>query len=124
MKVLLVEDDPVFRMLAEAHLFRSGVEVLTAKSGAEGLELTLREKPDLVCLDFRLPEMDGFHVATLLQQIAPASRPPIFMMTAIQDPQYEKQAARLGIERFFKKPVDGKEFAEAVIDRLTQGSGG
>ncbi len=30
----------------------------------------MREKPDLVCLDFRLPEMDGFHVATLLQQIA------------------------------------------------------
>ncbi len=119
-KVLLVEDDPVFRTIAEAHLNRAGIEVITAQNGAQGIELLLSEEPDLVCLDFRLPEMDGFHVATYIQQLDDAVRPPIFMMTAIQDPQYEKQAARLGIERFFTKPVDGKEFAEAVIERLEE----
>ncbi len=120
-KVLLVEDDPVFRTIAEAHLNRAGIEVITAQNGAQGIELLFSEEPDLVCLDFRLPEMDGFHVATYIQQLPDAKRPPIFMMTAIQDPQYEKQAARLGIERFFTKPVDGKEFAEAVIERLERG---
>jgi serine/threonine protein kinase len=119
-KVLLIEDDPVFRTLAEAHLSRAGIEVISAPNGAQGIELLLSEEPDLVCLDFRLPEMDGFHVATYIQRLDDARRPPIFMMTAIQDPQYEKQAARLGIERFFTKPVDGKELAEAVIERLSE----
>lgn len=117
-RVLLVDDDPVFWTIAEAHLSRASIDVIAAQNGAQGIEMLLSEEPDLVCLDFRLPEMDGFHVATFIQQAEESKRPPIFMMTAIQGPQYEKQAARLGIERFFTKPVDGKELAEAVIARL------
>ncbi|MEE8525684.1 MAG: response regulator, partial [Thermoanaerobaculia bacterium] len=117
-KVLLVDDDEVFLTLAEAHLQSTGLQVITASNGAEGLAALHREQPDLVCLDFRMPGMDGFHVAGYIRQLQADQRPPIFMTTAMQDPQYEKQAARLGIERFFTKPVDGRELATAIRNRL------
>jgi CheY-like chemotaxis protein len=96
----------------------TGLQVVTASDGAAGLAALHREQPDLVCLDFRMPEMDGFHVAGYIGQLEPGKRPPIFMTTAMQDPQYEKQAARLGIERFFTKPVDSRELADAIRERL------
>lgn len=117
-KVLIVDDDDVFLTIVEAHLRPTGLRVITASDGAEGLAALHREQPDLVCLDFRMPEMDGFHVAGYIHQLAADKRPPIFMTTAMQDPQYEKQAARLGIERFFTKPVDGRELATAICERL------
>ncbi len=117
-KVLIVDDDEVFLTIVEAHLRPTGMQVITASNGAEGLAALHREQPDLVCLDFRMPEMDGFHVTNYIRQLALEQRPPIFMTTAIQDPQYEKQAARLGIERFFTKPVDGRELAAAIRNRL------
>jgi serine/threonine protein kinase len=117
-KVLIVDDDEVFLTIVEAHLKPTGLQVVTASDGAAGLAALHREQPDLVCLDFRMPEMDGFHVAGYIGQLEPGKRPPIFMTTAIQDPQYAKQAARLGIERFFTKPVDARELADAIRERL------
>ena len=117
-RVLVVDDDPDFLKLVEYHLSDRGVEVLSSESGARGLEMAFRDQPDLIILDFQLPEMDGFHIATYLRDNQGQKRTPIFMLTAIHDPQYEKQAARLGIERFFTKPLNVRDFADVVEKRL------
>lgn len=117
-RVLIVDDDPDFLKLVDYYLTDRGVEVVTAETGSSGIEKVFRDKPDLIILDFQLPEMDGFHIATYLRDHQSGKRIPIFMLTAIHDPQYEKQAARLGIERFFTKPLNMGEFSAVVERRL------
>ncbi|MEE8524809.1 MAG: protein kinase [Thermoanaerobaculia bacterium] len=118
-KVLLIDDDVDFLRLAELYLGRAGIEVLTAETGSEGMKRMLEgDGADLVCLAFHLPDMDGFHVADYLRRLDRVPPVPIFMVSAIPDPQYEKQALRNGIERFFPKPVDLESFVGAVLARL------
>ena len=57
--VLTVDDDEFVREILAAYLEDSGYEVLQAENGLLGLETFRREKPDLVMLDLRMPEMDG-----------------------------------------------------------------
>ncbi len=114
--VLLVDDDSIMLNLVGVHLNQAGISVVTAKDGAEGLSMVLEKEPDLLCLDFTMPQMDGFQVADYLRRSG--KKIPIFMLTGMQDPQYEKQAARLGIEQFFTKPLDIESFVQAVSRRL------
>lgn len=117
-KVLVIDDDPDFLRLVTYHFSDRGIEVATATDGAMGLQKVFEESPDLLILDFQMPEMDGFHVANYLKDHQPGKRIPIFMLTAIHDPQYEKQAARLGIERFFTKPLNVSDLVHVVQKRL------
>ena len=114
--VLLVDDDTIMLNLVGIHLNQAGISVVTAKDGAEGVSMVLDKQPDLLCLDFTMPQMDGFQVADTLRRMG--QKIPIFMLTGMQDPQYEKQAARLGIEQFFTKPLDIEGFVQAVSRRL------
>ena len=114
--VLLVDDDTVMLNLVGIHLNQAGISVVTAKDGAEGVSMVLEKKPDLLCVDFTMPQMDGFQVADYLRRLG--EKVPIFMLTGMQDPQYEKQAVRLGIEQFFTKPLDIEAFVQAVSRRL------
>ncbi len=114
--VLLVDDDSTMLTLVGVHLNQAGISVVTAKNGPEGIERVLSKEPDLLCLDFSMPQMDGFQVADTLRRLG--SKVPIFMLTGMQDPQYEKQANRLGIEQFFTKPLDIEGFVQAVCGRL------
>ncbi len=114
--VLLVDDDTIMLNLVGVHLNQAGISVVTAKDGAEGVSMMLEKDPDLLCLDFTMPQMDGFQVADYVHRLG--KKIPIFMLTGMQDPQYEKQAARLGIEQFFTKPLDIESFVKAVSKRL------
>ena len=69
-RVLIVEDEESM-LEGLAHNFRfEGYEVLTAKTGTEGLKLALKQKPDVILLDIMLPEKDGF---TVLRSCASAT---------------------------------------------------
>src|SRR6185369_16482812 len=57
--VLVVEDDPAFRAAVKAVLTSSGARVVEATSGREALDAIAAERPDLIMLDLRLPELDG-----------------------------------------------------------------
>ncbi len=115
--VLLVDDDSTMLSIVGVHLNQAGISVITADNGGAGIEMMQNKAPDLLCLDFTMPQMDGFQVATYLHRLG--SKVPIFMLTGMQDPQYEKQAARLGIEQFFTKPLDIEAFVDAVSRRLS-----
>lgn len=61
-RILVIDDEPVLRDSLDVALKNSGYEVLTARTGEEGLALFLREGPDLVLLDHWLPGMNGDEV--------------------------------------------------------------
>src|SRR5438093_9985085 len=83
-KVLLVDDSESALLIEELMLSRN-YEVLTAKSGAEGLRTAAEKAPDLVLLDILMPNMDGLAVCRMLRSMDATKTTPIVMVTTRGD---------------------------------------
>src|SRR5678816_693737 len=77
--ILIVDDEPRIAAIAGDYLRHAGFSVVTAETGASGLERMRSVRPALVVLDLRLPDMDGIDVARALRAV---SNVPIVMLTA------------------------------------------
>ncbi len=81
-KILIVEDEEVIRKAYADELRDQGFAILIAKNGQEGLELALREKPDLILLDILMPVMDGLTMMeTLRNKNLYGKNVPIILLT-------------------------------------------
>jgi two-component system alkaline phosphatase synthesis response regulator PhoP len=123
-RVLIVEDEQDM-LEGLAHNFRfEGFEVLTAKNGAEGLKLALKQKPDLVILDIMLPEKDGF---TVLKELRQRQREiPVLVVTARNFEADVLKGFDLGADDYVTKPFSLKELmarAKRLLDRTGAGGG-
>src|SRR5258706_13541257 len=121
-RVLIVEDEE--KMLEGlAHNFRyEGYEVLTAKNGAEGLKLALKQKPDAVILDIMLPEKDGF---TVLKELRQRHRDiPVLVMTARNFEADILKGFALGADDYVTKPFGIKELMARVKRLIQRGPSG
>jgi CheY-like chemotaxis protein len=92
-KVLVIDDDLMSRYLVRRYLADLPVVVSEAASGREGLERAQRERPDVVCLDIRMPVMDGYQVIERLAADPATRDAPIVVITAT--PPSELDHARL-----------------------------
>lgn len=77
--ILIVEDERKLRDLLRGYLEREGMTVLTAGTGAEGLDLAGTARPDLVILDLGLPDISG---ESVVREIRRSSQVPVLMLTA------------------------------------------
>jgi DNA-binding NtrC family response regulator len=101
--VLIVDDEPSITQTLGAFFERSGGHVVTtAHTGAEGLALFQRTRPDLVLLDVRLPDMSGFDVLSRIR----ANDAVVIMVTGYGDVPLAVQAMQQGAENFLTKPVE------------------
>jgi signal transduction histidine kinase/DNA-binding response OmpR family regulator len=92
-KVLVIDDDLMSRYLVRRYLADLPVVVTEAASGREGVERAQRERPDVVCLDIRMPVMDGYQVIERLAADPATREAPIVVITAT--PASELDHARL-----------------------------
>ncbi len=114
MKVLLVDDDDIFRELIARELRLAGHEVLTAALGAEGQARALAEEPDVVLLDLNLPDRPGMEV---LKQLGEARCPSqVIVLTAHGTMDRAIAALKLGAYDFLQKPAP-LEVVESAIGR-------
>jgi DNA-binding NarL/FixJ family response regulator len=98
-KILVINNEPQIRDLLATILEWS--EVLQAESGRKGLDLFLRERPDLTVLDLELPDMDGI---TVLQNIRGIDvQTPVVIITVAGTVVTKKQARELGVAAFIEK---------------------
>ena len=120
-KVLMVDDEPHVRRVAELCLARVGHwNVILATSGAEALALAEREQPDLILLDVMMPGMDGPTTLSALQaHAALASIPVIFMTAKVQEHEIQRYLA-LGAAGVICKPFDPLELP-GQIRRILSG---
>jgi len=81
--VLLIEDEPITLTALKYALQNKGYRVLQANGGEEGLEMALRDAPDLIVLDLIMPGMSGFEVANRLQDNKTTEEIPILILTAM-----------------------------------------
>jgi DNA-binding response OmpR family regulator len=116
-RILIVEDE---EQLLEglAHNFRyEGYDVMTARTGTEGLKLALKQKPDVVLLDIMLPEKDGF---TVLKELRQRHRDiPVLVLTARNFEADVLKGFDLGADDYVTKPFGIKELL-ARVKRLLQ----
>lgn len=105
---ILIVDDRKENLLATEKVLRSlSANIFKASSGNEGLSLMLRHKFAVVLLDVQMPEMDGFEVATLMQEQESLRSIPIIFVTAIsKEEKYATQAAEIGAVDYIFKPIN------------------
>lgn len=115
-RILIVDDKNEVTEFCEKYLFQPhGYTSLVAHSGREGFEIALREAPDLMILDFKLPEMSGLEVLRALRERQ--ADIPIIFMTAFGSDEDIVTAFRLGVKDYFTKPFDAGEMI-AAVERL------
>ena len=106
MKILIVEDNEMNRDMLSRRLLKKGFEIIIAVDGAEGVEKTINEKPDLVLMDMSLPVMDGWEATKNLKANNETARIPIIALTAHAMAQDKEKALAAGCDEYDTKPID------------------
>ena len=106
MKILIVEDNEMNRDMLSRRLLKKGFEIIIAVDGAEGVEKTINEKPDLVLMDMSLPVMDGWEATKNLKANNETAKIPIIALTAHAMAQDKEKALAAGCDDYDTKPID------------------
>ena len=100
-KILVIDDEQGIRELLDALLRRKGYDVVLAEGGRKGLELFRRERPDVLVLDLKMPEMDGLTVLRQIRCLDP--RMPVIILTGAGTAEAEQQVRALGVTEYVEK---------------------
>jgi CheY-like chemotaxis protein len=102
-KVLLIEDEKEVLELYRLKLTLDDYEVLTAESGQEGLDKAFAEKPDLIYLDIKMPEMDGFEVLQRLRADPKTKEIPVVILSNFDEQEMIERGLTLGANEYLIK---------------------
>jgi len=119
-RILVVEDNPMNMELAVDLLELRGHEVFSATTGQEALEISCREKPDLILMDVQLPGMDGLAVTKKLKENPETSGIPVVALTAHAMKGDEERMLSHGCAGYIPKPIDTREFPRAVEEFIAK----
>lgn len=112
-KLLLVDDNKNFLYASSQLLMREGFEIMTAKSGYDGLRMVEQIEPDLILCDLMMPGMNGFEMKQLLNEHSAARQIPLIYVTARNSYEDRQQAKELGAAELIAKPFD---YAELLVE--------
>lgn len=104
--VLVVDDDPVTRLMLTAALEDAGHHVVTVEDGPRALELVRTESFDVILLDVLMPDMDGYAVLERLKGDAALRHLPVIMVTSLDDVASAVRCIELGADDYLPKPID------------------
>ncbi len=116
-KVLLVDDDRINRVLLNAILKREGYAVVEANNGQEAVDCFVAELPDLVLMDVMMPVMDGYEATRLIKEKTADRFVPVIFLTAVTDEQALAQCVECGGDDFLVKPYN-RVILKAKIDAM------
>ncbi|MBD3673712.1 MAG: response regulator [Planctomycetaceae bacterium] len=114
-KVMVIDDDPKMQEMMSRYLTEHGYHVIVATDGIEALGLVKKEAPDLITLDVKLPELDGWAVLAALKTDVETADVPVIMTTTLDD---REKGMSLGADEYLVKPVDWPHL-ERVISQFS-----
>jgi DNA-binding response OmpR family regulator len=124
-KILIIEDDLDVAEMLNAYFRVQGYDVFTVNWGEDGVRSCQTVHPDLVILDIRLPDIDGYEVARRIRGDRRTADVPIIFLTEKRDRADRLQGLELGADDYITKPFDVQELRLRVrnaLRRVSQGS--
>jgi len=115
LKILTIDDEYLIREIITDYLEDNGYEVVQAENGKKGLDVFRAEKPDLVLVDLRMPEMDGLDVLSIINKEAPQI--PIIMVSGTGILQDAIEAIRKGAWDYVSKPIQDMAVLDHAVNR-------
>jgi len=117
-KILLIEDNAELRENTSEILSLASYSVISAENGKAGVDMAIREKPDLIVCDIMMPELDGYGVLQILSKNDVTSHIPFIFLTARTDKTDIRKGMNLGADDYLIKPFDDTELLTAIETRL------
>ena len=117
MKILIVDDDRINSTILNRLLGREGHQIIIAHNGRDGVDMYAEEQPDLVLMDIRMPEMNGYEAAREIKRISSGRFVPIIFLTAVTDEEGLAQCVDAGGDDFLTKPFN-RTILQAKIDAM------
>jgi DNA-binding response OmpR family regulator len=117
-KILIVEDDLDVADMLNAYFRVQGYEVITVNWGEDGIRSCLATRPDIIILDIRLPDIDGYEVARRLRDNRRTADIPIIFLTEKRDRSERLQGLELGADDYITKPFDVQELRLRIRNAL------
>lgn len=117
--ILYIEDNELHIQLV-ANIFEKlpGITFTSANSSAIGIDLAISTKPDLILLDIRLPDMNGYEVFSVLRNTPETCAIPVIALSAAAMPHEISKAMSLGFTHYLTKPFQIGELTSKVLDEL------
>lgn len=117
-KILVIEDNTDIRENVEELLTLANYTVVTADNGKLGVELAIKEKPDLIVCDIMMPELDGYGVLHVLSKRTDTAATPFIFLTAMTEKSEIRRGMEIGADDYLTKPFDDTDLLNAIESRL------
>src|SRR5262245_61778176 len=121
-RILIVEDDLDLSEMLNAYFRVQNYDVLTAAWGADALRISQEELVDLIVLDIRLPDIDGYEICRQLRAQRQTHDTPIIFLTEKRDRVDKLQGLELGVVDYITKPFDIQELRLRVRNAIQRAS--
>jgi CheY-like chemotaxis protein/CRP-like cAMP-binding protein len=116
--ILVIDDNNDIRENTAEILDMAGYKTLTAENGKKGVDLALKERPDLIVCDIMMPELDGYGVLHLLRKNPDMQSIPFIFLTAKTERTDLRKGMEMGADDYITKPFDDIELLNAIEIRL------
>ncbi len=121
-KVVVIDDEPFILMMIEDKLKRAGIEVVALNESITAVEVIRKEMPDLILMDWMMPEISGLEVCRDLKADPELKDITIFMLSAKGQEEDIKRGMDSGVSKYLTKPFSPKALLEVVQEELGKGT--
>ena len=121
-KVLVVDDEELFRIMISEILSAEGFEIIVAEDGEEAIEIASASLPDLILMDMNMPTMTGFQAIRTLKEKDKTKNTPILAVTAADTTGDYEEAYNAGCDAYLPKPIDADRLIERVKELVSNAS--
>ena len=121
-KILVVDDSPFVSRLLQLAL-KPRYEIIPAMNGKEAVEMAESQMPDLILMDIKMPEMNGYQATRMIRQNPMTQSIPILAVSALDGPIYEEKSFQSGCDDFIVKPFLAEDLIPRIEQLLKQSSG-
>jgi len=120
-KILIADDSEEVLIYTTMSVESMGYEAIKAENGKEAIDLVNQHKPDLIILDWKMPEMDGLEATKQLKNNPKTKDIPIIMITGTNESsEFMAEALEMGVNDFIRKPFDKIELQARIKSLLKQ----
>jgi DNA-binding response OmpR family regulator len=113
-KILIIDDEVLNRAILEDYLSDFGYEIYMASNGSEGVDMLAKTSPDLVLLDIKMPDKDGFQTLEEIKRSPGFANIPVLFISALNRSNLKVKGLELGAEDYITRPFDKAELLARI----------